>query len=266
MTTSSLPPGLALVTGASSGIGLELARLLAADGYDLIVCAEDAELDTAAQQLRAHGTTVTPVRADLTDPGAVEQLWSAVLANRRPLELAALNAGVGLGKAFVDQDLQRALGLVDLNVRSTVHLAHHVLRQMVGRGSGRVLITSSIASTQPGSFQAVYNATKSFTQSFAEALQDELRDTAVTVTSLMPGPTETEFFERADLMDTRVGQSGSKDDAADVARQGYEAWLAGKRRVVAAGLTTKAMEAADKVTPDRLKAAAHRLMAEPKNS
>ena len=255
---------LALVTGASSGIGLELARLLAADGHDLVVAAEDAAIDDAAAQLRAAGVAVEPVRVDLRQPDGVELLHAAV--GGRELDVAVLNAGVGLGRAFVDQELASVLSVVDLDVRSTVHLAHLVLRDMVARGAGRVLITSSVASTQPGSFQAVYNASKSFVQSFAEALQDELRDSPVTITSLMPGPTETEFFERADLMDTRIGQSSSKDDAADVARQGYEAMVKGERKVVAASLMTKAMAATNAVTPDRVKAAAHRRMAEPKDS
>jgi short-subunit dehydrogenase len=257
---------LALVTGASSGIGLELSRLLVADGVDVVAVAEDDELGPAVERLAEAGDgAVTPVRADLRTPEGVQKAHAAVTATGRPLELAALNAGIGLGRAFVEQDLQRALDVVDLNVRSTVHLAHLVLRDMVARGNGRVLLTSSVASTQPGSFQAVYNASKSFVQSFAEALQDELRDTEVTVTSLMPGPTETEFFERADLMDTRLGQSDSKDSPADVAKQGYDAWRKGERRVVAAGLTTKLMEAASTVTPDPVKARVHRAMAEPQD-
>ena len=130
------------------------------------------------------------------------------------------------------------LRLIDLNVRSTVHLAKHVVRDMVARDEGRVLFTSSIASTMPGAFQAVYNASKSFVQSFALALRNELKDTDVTVTSLMPGPTDTEFFERADMLDTKVG-AGDKDDPADVARDGFEALMAGDERVVSASLKTK---------------------------
>ena len=257
---------LALVTGASSGIGLELARLLVRDGHPVVVNAEDAQLDRAVEVLRGEGDApVTPVRADLRRPEGVSEVYDAVRAADRPVALAALNAGVGLGRAFVDQDLDRVLDLVDLNVRATVHLAHLLLTDMRTHGTGRLLLTSSIASTQPGSFQAVYNASKSFVQSFAEALQDELKDTEITVTSLMPGPTETEFFERADLTNTRLGASNHKDDPAEVARQGYEAWLRGERRVVAASLLTKAMEAANKVTPDPVKARAHRYLAEPRD-
>jgi short-subunit dehydrogenase len=259
------PRPLALITGASSGIGFELAEQFVGGGFDLVVGAEDAGIVTAAKRLRRDDAAVDAVQADLRTRDGVEQVWAAVQRQGRPLDAAALNAGIGLGRAFVDEDLDAALSVVDLNVRSTVHLAHVVLRDMVARGHGRVLLTSSIASTMPGSYQAVYNASKSFVQSFAEALQDELRDSPVTVTSLMPGPTETAFFARADLQDTRVGQSSSKDDPADVARQGFEALMKGERRVVAASLNTKAMEVANKVLPDRLKAAAHRLMAEPRS-
>ena len=236
---------LALVTGASSGIGLELARQFASGGFDLVVTAEDAELAGAASSLREAGGEVL-----------------AVQERGRPLEAAALNAGIGLGRPFVEQDLDEALAVVDLNVRSTTHLAHLVLRDMVARGSGRVLFTSSIASTMPGANQAVYHGTKSYVQSLAEALQAELSDTGVTITSLMPGPTSTEFFERGGLADTPIGQ-GPQDDPADFARQGYEALMAGKRRVVAASLMTRAMELSNKVLPDRVKAAASKVMAKP---
>ena len=209
------PRNLALVTGASSGIGRELAKQFARNGFDLIVAAED-ELDGAVAELQSLGASVDGVRVDLAAPEGVKELWRQVEETGRPLDAAALNAGVGAGGAFVDIDLEKQLNIVDLNCRSTVHLAHLVLRDMVARNSGRVLFTSSIASTMPGSFQAVYNASKSFDQSLALALRNELKDTEVTITSLMPGPTDTEFFERADMLDTRIG-SGEKDDPALVA-------------------------------------------------
>ena len=262
---SASPRPMALVTGASSGIGLELARQFAGAGFDVVVTAEDGELAGGPEQLRSLGGQVLAVQADLRTSSGVQRVWAAVQERGRPLDAAALNAGIGLGRSFVDQDLDDVLSLVDLNVRSTVHLAHLVLTDMVARDRGRVLFTSSIASTMPGPFQAVYNATKSFVQSFAEALQEELRDSAVTVTSLMPGPTRTEFFERGDLTDTNVGQ-GPQDDPADVARQGFEALIKGRRRVVAASLRTRVMEASNKVLPDPVKALAHRLMAKPKGS
>src|SRR5205807_231863 len=151
----------------------------------------------------------------------------------RPVDALALNAGIGAGGAFVtDTDLDQELTIVDLNCRSTVHLAKLVLRDMVARDAGRILFTSSIASTMPGPFQAVYNASKSFVQSFALALRNELKDTGVSVTALMPGPTDTEFFERADLMDTKLG-TGYKDSPVDVAQDGFEALMNGDERVVA---------------------------------
>jgi len=261
MTEQTKP--LAVVTGASSGIGLELARQFAQHGFDLVIAAENQEIENAAVELRTAGPASVQVEAvlvDLADVDGVPRLYAA-LGGRR-VDAAALNAGIGLGGAFVDNDLGPELKLIDLNVRSTVHLSKLLLRDMLARGDGRLLITSSIAATMPGSFQAVYNASKSFLQSFAEALQDELKDSEVTVTSLMPGPTETNFFHRAGMDDTSVGQS-DKDDPAEVARLGFEALMAGKNRVVAESLLTKATELANKVTPDRLKAALHRKMAEP---
>jgi len=261
MTTTENRP-LALVTGASSGIGLELARQFGEHGYDLLVNAEDDAIHPAARDLSTHGVRVHAVQADLATDEGVERLYSAVAAAGRPLAAAALNAGVGEGGAFLDTDLAAEFEIIDVNIRSTVHLAKRVLRDMAARGEGDVLITSSIASTMPGSFQAVYNASKSFLQSFAEALQNELKDTGVTITSLMPGPTETNFFHRADMDDTRVGQS-KKDDPAQVARQGFEALVKGRKRVVGGSVKTKAQEALNKVLPDQAKAATHRAMAEP---
>jgi uncharacterized protein len=254
--------GLAVITGASSGIGLELARQFAEHGFDLIVAAEDDELTAAAGSLDGADVQVDAVRVDLATPAGVEQLYERIQASNRPVDALALNAGIGSGGAFVETELEDELKLVDLNVRSVVHLAKLVVRDMVARGEGRVLITSSIASTMPGSFQAVYNASKSFDQSFALALRNELKDTGITVTSLMPGPTDTEFFERAEMLDTKVG-SGDKDDPADVARDGFEALMAGDERVVSASLSTKVQARAGRVLPDSVKAEMHRKMAEP---
>jgi short-subunit dehydrogenase len=255
---------LALITGASSGIGRELAKEFAKNGFDLVITAEDPALEAVAAELSSgdQPVQVQTVQADLRTSAGVERLYAAVIATGRPLAAAALNAGVGQGGPFIENDLADELEIIDLNVTSTVHLAKLVLRDMAARDDGKVLITSSIASTMPGPFQAVYNASKSFLQSFAEALQSELKDTGVTITSLMPGPTETDFFRRAELEDTKLGQA-AKDDPAQVAAQGFKAMMAGDDKVVAASLTTKAQEAANKVLPDKLKAAAHRKMAEP---
>jgi short-subunit dehydrogenase len=212
------------------------------------------------------------VQVDLARAGGVDELVRHVAAAGRPVDAAALNAGVGAGGAFAaDTALKDELRLVDLNVRSTVHLAKHLVRAMVERDEGRILFTSSIAATMPGAFQAAYNASKSFVQSFALALRNELKDTGVIITSLMPGPTDTEFmpgatdtefFARADMLDTKVG-AADKDDPADVARDGFEALMAGDERVVSASLATKLQGHGSRLLPDAAKAALHRRMAEP---
>jgi short-subunit dehydrogenase len=255
---------LAVVTGASSGIGLELALQFADNGFDLILNAEDDAVEEAATRCRERGAQAVAVRENLRTTTGVAALYAAVRAAGRPVDAAALNAGVGRGGAFVKTPVADLLEVVELNVASTVHLARLLLGDMVARGQGRMLLTSSIASTMPGSYEAVYAASKSFVQSLAEALQVELEETGVTVTSLMPGPTETNFFHRAEMDDTRLGQS-KKDDPAQVAKQGFEGLMAGERRVVTATLRTKAQELTAKLLPDRAKAKMHEKMAEPQD-
>jgi uncharacterized protein len=254
---------LAIITGASSGIGFELARVFAENGYDLLIAAEDDELDSAARELNQMTASVESARVDLAKPDGVERLYERIQAGGRPVDVLCLNAGIGAGGAFATEtDLADELKLIDLNVRSTVHLCKLVVADMVDRDEGRILFTSSVASTMPGAFQAVYNASKSFVQSFALAIRNELKDSAVSITSLMPGATETEFFERAEMEDTKVGAS-EKDDPAEVARQGYEALMAGKERVVGGSVKNKLQVAASRVIPDSKKAEMHREMAEP---
>ncbi|MCC9742967.1 SDR family oxidoreductase [Streptomyces sp. MNU89] len=255
---------LAVVTGASSGIGFELARQFAANGFDLLLNAEDERLAGAVDRLRSAvpAADIRAVRADLRTYDGVERLYAETAAAGRPVSAAALNAGVGRGGPFLETDLADEAEIIDLNISSTVHLAKRLLRGMAARGEGRLLITSSVASTMPGPYQAVYNASKSFLQSFAEALADELRDTGVTVTSVMPGPTDTDFFRRAGMEDTRIAQ-GPKDDPAQVAEQAFAALMKGKPKAVTGSARTKVQEAASGVLPDSVKAAAHRLMARP---
>src|SRR3982750_380007 len=256
-------PPFAVVTGASSGIGFELAKVFAEEGFDLLITAEDLEIETAQRELSQIAASVESTRVDLAQEDGVERLYERIEATARPVDVLVLNAGIGAGGDFVrETDLHKELRLIDLNVRSTVHLCKLVAKDMVARGDGRILFTSSIASTMPGAFQAVYNASKSFVQSFALALRNELKDTDVTVTSLMPGPTETEFFEVADMEDTSVGQ-GKKDEPADVAKDGFEALMAGKERVVSHSLQTKLQGHGSRVLPDKVKATMHRRMAEP---
>jgi short-subunit dehydrogenase len=252
---------LAIVTGASTGIGFELARLCARDGYDLLIAADEPEIHDAAQKLRNEKGVgaVEALHVDLATTEGVDQLYAA--AKGRPVNVLMANAGRGLGHAFLDQQWPRAREVIDTNVTGTTYLIHKVGRDMRQANQGRILITGSIAGFTPGSFQAVYNATKSYLNSFSFALREELRDTKVSVTCLMPGATETEFFARADMLDTKVG-SEEKDDAAMVAKTGFEAMMKGEGDVVS-GLKNKIQSAVANVTPAERLAKQHRQMAEP---
>ena len=255
---------LAVVTGASSGIGLELAKQFAEHDFDLVVAAEDAGIEQAADVLRAFGAAVTPARVDLSTYEGCEQLVSQVAATGRPVEALALNAGVGSGGPFEETDLRKELEVIAVNVTSTVHLAKRFIPEMVQRQRGKVLITSSIAATQPGPYEAVYAASKAFDQSFAEAIRSELKDSGVTVTSLMPGVTRTNFFKRASMTDTRAGGNEKmQDDPAKVAEQGFEALMKGEEKVVGGNPLNKVMAAAGRLTPDSGKAASHKLLSRP---
>ena len=252
---------LAIVTGASTGIGFELARLCAREGYDLLIAADEPEIHDAAQKLRGEKGrgAIEALHVDLATTEGVDQLYAA--AKGRPVNVLMANAGRGLGHAFLDQEWPRAREVIDTNVTGTTYLIHKVGRDMRQADQGRILITGSIAGFTPGSFQAVYNATTSYLNSFSFALREELRDTKVSVTCLMPGATETEFFARADMLDTKVG-SKEKDDAAMVAKTGFEAMMKGEGDVVS-GLKHKIQSAVANVTPAERLAKQHRQMAEP---
>ncbi|HEY0544798.1 MAG TPA: SDR family NAD(P)-dependent oxidoreductase [Pyrinomonadaceae bacterium] len=256
---SSNPRQLAIVTGASTGIGYELAKCCAEHGFDLIVAADEPEINEAAQGFRQLGVEVEAVEADLATIEGNDKLYAATKG--RPVDALLANAGRGLGHAFLDQNFEDVRYVIDTNVTGTVYLIQKVGRDMRARGQGRILITGSIAGFMPGTYQAVYNGTKAFLDSFSFALRAELKDTGVTVTCLMPGATETEFFERADMLDTKVGAQ-EKDDPADVARTGFDAMMKGEGDVVS-GWMNKLRSAIALVTPSSVLAEQHRAMAEP---
>ena len=262
MRTDQSETPVAIVTGASSGIGRSLARQFVENGYDVVICAEDPAVEEAGIELRATGRQVTTVQADLSTAEGVTELYVAATQGGRPVTAVALNAGIGVGGSFSETDLEDDLRLVDLNVRSTVHLAKLVIRDMVARGHGKVLLTSSIAAKGPGPFHATYAASKAFVHSFAEGIRQELKDTGVTVTSLMPGPTDTEFFDRADMEDTRVAQA-PKDDPDEVAAEGFQAMVEGRDHVVAGSARNRLMARAASFSPDAATAKAMGRMTEP---
>lgn len=249
----------AIVTGASTGIGLELAKRCAAEGFDLLIAADEPSINDVAQTLSATGASVEAVQADLATVAGVNELLEATRG--RSVDALFANAGRGLGGPFLDQRFADVVRVIDTNITGTIYLVQRVARDQRARGEGRILITGSIAGLMPGTFHAVYNGTKAFVDSFAAALRAELKDTGVTVTCLMPGPTETAFFERANLMDTKVGVD-EKQPAEEVAKVGFDAMMRGDADVVA-GLKNKLQAVAAHVTPSGVLAEQHRKMAEP---
>ncbi len=250
---------LAIVTGASTGIGYHLAKCCAENGFNLLIASDESQIHQAAEDFKKLGVQVDAVEADLATIEGVDTLYAA--ANGRVIDALLANAGRGLGGAFLDQDFEDVRHVIDTNVTGTIYLAQKVGREMRQRGSGRILFTGSIAGFIPGTFDATYNGTKAFIDSFSFALRNELKDTGVTVTCLMPGATETEFFERADMLDTKIGQS-EKDDPADVAKVGFEAMMKGKGDVVT-GWKNKVLSALATVTPSDVLAEQHRKKAQP---
>jgi short-subunit dehydrogenase len=255
---------LALVTGASSGIGYWLANDLATRGYDLVICSAGERLDAAASEFQTTGVSVTTISADLATREGVDHLWEAVLNIGRPIDVACINAGIGVGGLFAETDLDTELNMVQVNCLGVVHLAKHVVRHMLELNAGRILITSSIAGEMVAPREAVYAATKAFDLSFANSLRYELRDTGVSVTALQPGPTDTDFFHRAGMDDTQAGSEGKHEsEPRDVARQGLDALFDGKDHVYAASLKTKMEGMLANVVPGAVKGAMHEKMAKP---
>jgi short-subunit dehydrogenase len=251
----------AIITGASTGIGFELAGLAAKDGYDLLIVADEMLIVASADDLRARGATVDAIEADLSTTEGVDKLLAAT--NGRRIDLLCANAGKGLGHGFLDQSVADWRHVVDTNITGTLYLLQKVLKDMVARDSGKVLVTGSIAGFIPGSFQAVYNGSKAFVDNFTDALRNEIKESkGVTLTTLMPGPVETEFFDRADMLDTSVGANPNKSDPVDVARDGWDALMDGKASVVS-GWKNKIQAAVANITPAAILAEQHRKMAEP---
>jgi short-subunit dehydrogenase len=261
MARSGLGKGLAVVTGASSGIGYELAGCAARKGYDLIIAADETEIEAAADRLRKFGVEVDAVQADLSTRSGVDKLLERIAATGRSVDLLMANAGQGLGGPFLDQDFTRVRKVMDTNIAGTVQLVQNIGNQMRSRGSGRILLTGSIAGFMPGAYQAIYNATKAFINSFSFALREELKESGVSVSCLMPGATETNFFKRAGLTDTEIGQA-KKDDPAEVARIGFDAMMDGEGDVVS-GWKNKLQAAVANVTPASILAHQHAKMAKP---
>jgi short-subunit dehydrogenase len=253
---------LAVVTGGSSGIGYELARQFVEHDFDVLIAADDDGVFTASQQLKAGGSSVRGIQVDLSEPLGVEQLISEIAADGRDVDAIALNAGIGNGGAFTEIAWEAEQRLIGVNISSTVQLAKSVLPSMLRRGQGWMLFTASVAATMPGPYYATYAASKAFVLSFAQALRHEAKDSGVTITALMPGPTDTNFFDRADMGDTPIYDT-AKDAPADVARDGFNALMAGKDHVVAGSIKNRAQTAAGKFMTDPMKAATHAKMTEP---
>jgi short-subunit dehydrogenase len=258
-TSTSSPRPLAVITGASTGIGRELARICASNGFDLVIAADEALIQDAAAMCRNLGASVQAIQTDLATLDGVDQLYGAIGA--RPVDALLANVGRGLGHAFLDQDFAQVRRVIDTNITGTIYLIQKIGRDMRARRSGRMLLTGSIAGYIPGTFHAVYNGTKAFIDSFAFALREELRDSGVTVTLLIPGPTDTDFFARADMEDTAFAQ-GPKDDPADVAELGFTAMMQGEGDVTS-GWLNKVQSTLANVTPAGVLARMHRRRAEP---
>ena len=251
-----------LVTGGSSGIGFELARQFAESGHDVVLAGRDAEkLEQSGELIRerAPEVEISTVAGDLASEEGIYELHRG--AGR--IDILCANAGIGSGGGdFTETDLAQELELIDLNVRGQVQLTKLVVTDMAERGEGRILFTSSIAGIMPGPFEAVYAASKAFIRSFGEGLRSEMKDKGITVTVLMPGPTETDFFHRANMDNTPAGQM-KKDDPALVAAQAIDALFADKHAVIGGGLKNKLETSAIRLFPDPVKARAHRMQTRP---
>ena len=258
--TRSLEKPLALITGASSGIRRSLAHEFASRGYDLVIVAEDSEIESAAIELRQRGSKVTSLQIDLAKWAGVEELCDRLRDLKRGIDCAALNAGIGIAGDFVrETNLHDEMRLIQINVISIVNLAKYLLKGMVAQGHGRVLVTSSMVGVMPSPLQAVYGASKAFLQSFTEAVRAELRDTGVVLTALQPGLTDTEIFDDPSYEKT-LARWLPKDDPALVAKQGVDALMAGRDHVVGGSIGNKVAVTLNKFLTESGKAVLPRIM------
>lgn len=253
---------LAVVTGASSGIGKELAHVFAENGFNLIIAADGEGIYEVARELEAYGHEVEAVQVDLATYDGVETLYQQIIARNTPIHSIAMNAGVGVGGEFLETDLVDEMNLIQLNIVSLVHMTKKILPKMVSNNDGRILFTSSIAAEMPGPYYAVYAASKAFVQSFSEAIRSELKDTNITVTALQPGPTDTNFFARADMLDTKAGK-GKKDDPRDVALEGFNALMDGDDHVVVGSFSNKVKTTMARIMPETVQAKVHSMDTKP---
>lgn len=240
---------LAVITGASCGIGYQLAKQFAENGYDIFITSESPGIYNAEIDFRDRGYTVNVFQMDLRDPEGVELLYERIKSLNRPVDAIAINAGVGVGGCTFDKtDLRRETDMVKLNIISTIHLTKLVLRDMLKQGHGRILFTSCVTAIMPGPYESVYAGTKSFILSFAEALRYEVKHKGITITALLPGPTETSFFLRAGMDDTKVGRA-KKEDPAKVAEQGFKALMRGDDMVIAGSMMNWFQSTAARLLP-----------------
>lgn len=241
-----------LITGGTSGIGLELAKLFAQDGYNLVVVARDeAELASTAEIIKKeHQVDVITISKDLFEPDAAFQLYDEVKEKGLTIDVLVNDAGQGQYGLFVDTDINRELEIIQLNICSLVVLTKLYLKEMVARGEGKILNVSSIAGKVPGPWQSVYHGTKAFVQSFTMAIRSEVKDKGVVVTALLPGATDTDFFNKADMTESKAVQEGQLAEAAGVAKDGYEA-LMNNESMVISGFMNKVNVAMGNLLPDQ---------------
>lgn len=256
---------IAVITGASSGIGYELAKVFSKNGFDLIIAADTTRIFSVAQDFRENGRDVLEVlQVDLSSRSGVDELCEIIKKYDERVEAIAINAGVGVYGKFQETDLEEEMSMMGLNIIGVVQLSKFMVNLFSAHGSGRMLFTSSLAADMPGPYYAVYAASKAFVQSFAEAIREELIDTGVTVTALQPDATETNFFERAHMQDSKVYES-KKSDPATVAQQGFDALMAGKDHVVAGSWISKIQSSVSKFVTDPMKAVMHKQQVGPKH-